>query len=221
MRRKRPLRSLALLALPLLLSTPALAGSEVNFFGGEKSLDLELGPSDAVLSPLEDQTEFGVLFTWAGADWPVSLAVDILLSDEDVGESYSYYYAGYNYNLSATVKAEVREINLGVRKYWGGGKFQGYVGGGPAIINVDVSIAGSVTGGPVPLNLAESDDDAGFVYWLNGGVVWRIGRRFNAGVDVRLSNADVEIFPDPSEDNEFDGGGTHIGAFFGFRWGER
>jgi hypothetical protein len=221
MRRTRPLRSLALLALPLLLlSTPALAGGEVNLFGGEKSLDLDLGPGDSALNPLEDQTELGVLFTWAGADWPVSLAVDILFSDEDVSDSYSYYYYGYYYDVSATIEADVREINLGVRKYWGGEKFQGYVGGGPAIINVEVSLSGTITSGPITLSLSESDDDTGFGYWLNGGIVWRFNRRFHAGVDVRLSDADVEPFAEPGEDAEFDGGGTHIGAFLGFRWGE-
>ena len=106
MKRKRPLLLLSMLALPLcFLSSPVLAGGEVNFLFGQKDLDLELDPADQGLSPLEDQTGFAVLFTF-GKDWPVSLAVDILTTDESVSASYSYTYYGYSYTFTGSIDAE-------------------------------------------------------------------------------------------------------------------
>ncbi len=183
---KRPLLVAGIVALLfLLLPMSTTAAGEVNFFLGQKMLD------DGDWKPFEDQTEFGAAFTFGG-DWPVSLAVDILVSEDD--SSISYY--GY------TVTGRTTELNVGVRKMFGERKVQPYVGGGLAFIDAEISAGGG----------GLSDSDIGL--WANAGLLFRIGKRFNLGIDVRYSDAEVTI-----AGFDIDAGGTHYGALIGFRWG--
>jgi len=208
----------------MLIPAMALAGGDVALLIGQKDLDLDLNPSDpfdALLGPLEDQSEFGVMFNFSGDGWPVSLAVDVLLADDDVTGSYSYYYPGYG-TVTADVKFDVQtiEINVGVRKQFGEGKFRGYVGGGGDFITLDADASATLTAVGFPtITDSESDSDSGFGYWLNGGFIAQVGQKVNVGLDARLTGADLEIFPEPGFDDSFDAGGFHIGAFVGFRWG--
>ena len=216
MRRKLPILFLFLLVAAA--TAPVWAGGgEVNLFYGQKDLDLDLDSSDDFLSPLEDQTEYGILFTY-GHSWPVAIAIDILQSSEDVSYSYDYTYAPYTYTVDASLDADVMEIDLGVRKYFGKNKFQFYVGGGVAFIDFEATIRGTVDSVPpqvgLPVSINESESDNGTGYWLNAGAVWRAGSWFNLGVDVRYSDADVTLGED-----SFDAGGTHYGAYVGFQWG--
>ncbi len=198
------------------LCTSAMAGGEVNLFYGQKNMDFGIdlsgAPSDArsAINDLEKQDEWGVLFTW-GHDWPVALAVDVLFSSQDETLSYTYvpqtYGVGYTYNLK--VEVETREIDLGVRKYFLE-KVQVYVGGGLAYINGDVKF--SIPG----TSLSASEDDNGIGFFLNAGVVWRAGKWFNLGADLRWSDASGD-FPD-TFDQSVDLGGTHYGIFVGGRW---
>jgi hypothetical protein len=63
------------------------------------------------------------------------------------------------------------------------------------------------------------DDDDGFGYWMNGGVIWRM-KRVSVALDVRWSKADVEV-NNPIFDvtNKFNGGGFHFGAMVGYQFG--
>ncbi len=199
--------------LAFLFLTPALAGGQVNLFVGQKDLDLGLAPDEDFLSPLEDQTEYGILFAFEGEDWPIALAIDVLLTPgEDVSASYSYY----GYSVSGKIELETRELNAGVRKYFGD-RFQGYVGGGLAYIEAEVTASLTVNAPGIPNlpSVSESQSESELGYWLNGGILYRIGERVNIGLDLRYSDASVDI-----DTESLDIGGLHYGAFVGFRWGE-
>ena len=90
-----------------------------------------------------------------------------------------------------------------VRKMFGERKVQPYVGGGLAYIDGEIEVS------------SVSVSYAGIGFWANGGVLFRIGSRFNLGIDVRYSDAEIEPLPGA----KLDAGGTHVGLLVGFRWG--
>ncbi len=49
---------------------------------------------------------------------------------------------------------------------------------------------------------------------FNGGAFWRLGKRFNIGVDVRLSTGEVRIFGE-----DVQAGGVTTGLLLGWGWG--
>lgn len=174
----------------------AWAGGNVNVMFGQKNLD-----DDDYWEPVEDQTEYGIMFDFKANDnWPISIAVDVLFSDDD-GESYSPY-------LGANVEyeGETQEFNLGVRKYFPvTPQFKPYVGGGLAYISAEYS--GSYAG------VSVSDDDSEVGFWLGGGAVFTFAERINIGVDLRYSQAEVSLFGVDGE-----AGGSHFLVFAGLHF---
>jgi len=216
MRNRSWWRSGLIWLVPLLLVTPAL-GADASLLLGQKKLDLNLDSSD--LKPLEDQNFVGVLLNFGGKEWPVSLAVDLIFASDDVSDSYSYTYYGYTYSYSAKVSVDTSELDVGVRKFFGENKVQGYVGGGMAYIDAEVSIDASVSGPFLPtISISDSESDNGIGYFLNGGVRFQVGPRVHVGLDVRYSDVSVDFGQNSAGDN-IDIGGTYYGAFVGFRWG--
>ncbi len=178
--------------LVLLLSTPAHAGGNVNFFAGQKMLDKD------DWEPLEDQQEFGVLVDFGGKDWPVHIAVDVLRSETD--ETFDL---GTN-QLKLTGKTQ--EINVGIRKIWDlNNEARPYVGVGVA--NIEGDLETEVFGVPV------SVDDSAIGYWVNVGIFGTLAKHFNIGLDLRYSAADLTI-----EGVDIQAGGTHIGLLLGYHW---
>lgn len=160
----------------------------VNFFLGQKSLD-----SDD-WSPLDEQGEFGVLVDFRQSHWPVSVAIDILVSADEATE------------LGIRFEGITSEINGGIRKIWevSGSSFRPYIGGGLAIISAELEGTSFTT---------VSDDDSSLGIWLNGGVYWTLGRSFNLGLDLRYSRAEVNIFG-----VDVEAGGAHAGLILGYHW---
>lgn len=204
--------------VPLLLVAPALAG-DASLLIGRKDLDLDLDPGDDFLEPLEEQEFYGVMLNFGGEDWPVSLAIDLILADDDVSDSYSYSYYGYTYSYSAKVEIDTQEIDVGVRKFFGENRVQGYVGGGAAYIDGEVSIDASVSGPFFSFDISESESDSGFGFYLNGGVRFLLGQRAHVGLDVRYSDVTID-FDQNAGGDDLDIGGLYYGAFVGFRWGQ-
>ena len=101
----------------------------VNFFLGQKSLD----SND--WEPLDEQGEFGVLVDWKQVSWPVSIAIDILVSADEATI------------LGTPVDAITSEINGGVRKIWEvtGSSVRPYIGGGLALISADIEVRDFIT----------------------------------------------------------------------------
>ena len=228
---KPALASAAALAL-LLTAGPALAEmkGEANLFLGMKDYsedDFENIPvfNEDTLDT-SSATEYGLGFSFGNVDWPVMIAVDVLMASDDDSTTYEFLDASYTY------KAEIdtTELNLGVRKFWTNHeKFHPYVGGGLAWIDAEAELC--LSGEFLPRKASgetlfeASDSDSGIGYWLNGGVLWRLGKGFQLGFDVRYSDADAEFeldeeMPGKQEDmkEKFDTGGVHYGLLVGYRW---
>jgi opacity protein-like surface antigen len=172
-------------------------------------------------------TEYGVGASFGGVDWPVLIAVDILMGSDDDSLTRNYY--GYDYKYKAEL--DTMEVHLGVRKFWANHeKFHPYIGGGLAYIDAEAKL--TLYGEElIPLRqvnellFEECYDDSGTGFWLGGGVMWRITPMFSLGLDLRYSDAsvDFEIEEDierqPAMVSEsFDVGGMHYGLQLGFRW---
>ncbi|MGH9868076.1 MAG: hypothetical protein ACREAA_07935 [Candidatus Polarisedimenticolia bacterium] len=207
--RNRVARAEALLgvaALVLLAAGPceAAGAGQVNLFGGIKSLD------DSVWEPAESQPEFGVEISVGGAGWPVMIAIDGFMSEDEADEG------------ALTRTGSTRELALGVRKIWQKGRVHPYIGGGLNHIEAEVETDAPpppATPGlnffpePDPDGGTTSDSDSGFGAWAGGGIFWRLGPYVNLGVSVRLSGANVEF-----RDEEAQAGGLHAGVLLGFGW---
>jgi opacity protein-like surface antigen len=218
-------KQLLLLAVAVALAvTPALAewGGEVNLFLGEKKL------SDDNLDDLEDETDFslsdqfewGIASSFGNVDWPVMIAVDLLMADSDD----SYTYEGF-YDYTYSVEIETTELAVGVRKFWAvNDKFEPYVGGGLAYVKAEACLEFTSDAAPFKQysdSLSFDENDIG--YWINGGGMWRFNDKFHLGIDVRYSDAkvdfdDVDLEKQPEGSGEFEAGGFHYGILFGYRW---
>lgn len=171
-----------------LMTTPVFAEmtGNINGFLGQKTLD-----SDD-WGQLDQQLEIGAMFDMRGTNWPVSIAADLLGSSDD---------ATIN---GVDVTGTTVELNIGARMVFDltGSQLHPYVGGGLALISAEKENAAGV-----------SDDDTGTGYWVGGGAYWRFANNINLGMDVRYSNADVDVF-----NTTIEAGGTHVGLLAGYHW---
>jgi opacity protein-like surface antigen len=160
----------------------------VNAFLGQKTLDKD------DWEPADEQAEFGVLVDFKPREWPVSIAIDLLASVDEV------IVAG------VTLEASTSEFDVGIRKVWqvAGSSIRPYIGGGIAFVGAEIKET-SFT------NI--SVDDSGTGIWLNGGVYWTLGQNFNLGLQLRYSQADVTFFG-----TEVEAGGNHVGVIAGYHW---
>lgn len=168
----------------------------INAFLGAKVLD-----EDDWLA--NEHGEIGALIDFAGKDWPVHIAVDLLSSSGD--------FDGLVYSPSRGVtyyeeKVKTREMDLGVRKYWNvGGNMYPYLGGGLAFVKLKAE-------GRYPGEPSFSDSGSGTGLWLGGGIQWRINQ-LNIGFSIRASGANVEL-----RGNDYHAGGGHSALIVGYHW---
>jgi len=172
--------------ISLSVSTQPTEAGDVNFFLGQKQLEGEF-------DPIQEQPEFGAQITVGPRDWPVKIAIDILASSDD------------DRVAGVEIEASTSEIDVGARRIWIKGKARPFFGGGLALVNAELQTA-------VPPFVIE-DDDSGVGLWISGGAFWRIGARFNVGVEARISRAEVKFF---GRDTEV--GGEHFGVLLGWGW---
>jgi hypothetical protein len=192
--------AVVILAAASLTVPPALADADghVNFFLGQKSLD-----SDD-WAPIDDQFEFGAVMSFGQESWPVHIAVDVLgsVGQEDVYDDLLG---------SVTLTGSTFEVDTGVRKIWKKGKTLPYIGAGVSVI-----------GAALELDNGFSSVDAnggGFGFWAGGGVFWRLGTRFNIGLDLRYSAAEVDLdFGSGVVAHDVSAGGLQLGLLLGFGW---
>lgn len=156
-------------------------------------------------APLEGQAEWGAVTAVAFEGWPVHIALDLLVASDD--SSTSVPLVGI-----VEEETEAREIALGVRKFWEGEPTLGYLGAGLSMLSVEAEVRE-----PGSVIRAEEDTTA---FWLGGGVLWRVWRRLELGVDLRWSQAEADLnFDDGSVDPRVEVGGIHVGVMVGFSWG--
>lgn len=179
--------------------SPALADADghVNFLIGQKSI------ADSDAEPVDSGLAFGAIMSFGKTDWPIHIAVDVL----------SYASSGARFAVDVT--AATLEGAVGVRKIWQVGKARPYVGAGVGLVGADFEYDNKFGG-------SRFDDEAygnGFGPWAGGGVFWRLGERFNLGLDLRWNQAEVDIVSDSGQTLEdVDVGGFSYGLTLGFGW---
>jgi hypothetical protein len=189
--------------------TVAAGSGDVNLILGERVADEELFEENDV----DRQPQLGVAVTLDLG--PVALAIDLLSSSEDATQSLPS-------ELPRTVETEVGtlELDVGVRKHWGT-KNRVYVGGGFAYLRLDAKQTDSGTLVPdIDYTYTVLDDSGdGFGLWLNAGYLYRFGEHFNVGVDVRFSDAEVDLAPPGGgESITLGAGGLQYGLQVGYHW---
>jgi len=180
---------LAVALMLLFVSTNANAWTgNANAFLGQKTLDQD------DWEPADKQAEFGVLVDFKQNQWPVSIAIDLLASVDEVTV------------LGVNLEASTTELDVGVRKIWEveGSSIRPYIGGGIAFVGAEIKETSFTS-------LTFSDNGTGI--WLNGGIYWTLGQSFNLGLDLRYTQADVTFFGE-----DVKAGGTHAGIILGYHW---
>jgi len=185
---------LAAAAVTCFPARAAESDGHVDFFLGQKDLNSDYW------KPIGSQPEFGAVMSFGQDDWPVHIAVDVLLS---VGQESRYDTFLGNTNTTGWTF----EVDVGVRKIWKKGKVRPYLGGGLSSILTGLK---SNSGGYV--NSDERDQGSGV--WAGTGVLFRLGQKFELGLDVRYSSSWVE-FGDVYGGG-LDGGGFQYGILLGF-----
>lgn len=186
------------LCLLVIASAPFALAMEVNinFLLGSKGLD------DDDWGDADRQSAFAVETTFGETSWPVYVALD-LLGSVHYDEFQVLFPRGEVDVFQATT-----EFDFGVRKIWKSGKARPFVGGGFGIIGGSQEI-------PTGIGLLTVDDsDATLGMWFNGGAFWRLGKKFNIGVDFRLSGGEVTLFG-----QDVQAGGATLGLLLGWGWG--
>ncbi len=179
-----------------LISIITIAGSEmsafgqsdwtgnVNFFLGAKALE------ENEWEPVEDQVELGIEIDFRQQNWPVSIAIDLLVAaDED-----DFF--------GANIESKTSELNIGVRKIWDKSPHvRPFIGGGVSFISGEFKAFGF------------SEDDSAMGFWIGGGVYWTLTEHFNLGLELKASSAEITLF-----DVDVNAGGGHFGLLIGYHW---
>jgi len=198
----------ALLLLLVFAVLPAWAGGSANLLLGQKWL------ADDRLDAAGVDTQFvyGVAVT-LDFDWPVDLAFDLTQSSAD-----DTLDLGSGFALDTDV--DTLEFDAGVRKLWGD-RLQPFVGGGVSWIRLSAEQVEQVpagAGGTTSVPVVD-DSGSGVGFWLNAGLLYRVGSHFNVGLDLRYSDADADLQPVGSDDSvNLDSGGTQVGLLLGYHW---
>jgi opacity protein-like surface antigen len=238
----------AILALSGLLGAgAAFAAGEVgsiNFTLGAKRLtsDWDLGApeatadGDSVLSRA-GQAALGVELTWGREGWPVMVALDVLHSYDDGLERFPAINLGTLIIPPADVRrrASTLEIGLGARRSFPTKAFTPYIGAGGSFVrgNVLREMSDPSQGTYGALVASSHDEDAGFGYWVGGGLYRRLGPRMQIGLAGRYSKATLSI-PEmkvvgeqggylmvPGDRTDIEAGGTHFAVIAGWSFPAR
>ena len=191
---------IAFLALvPFLLSASVASAQDqwtgnINVFFGQKNLDKD------DWEPVEEQSEFGIEVDFRKKDWPVNIAIDVLVSSDD--QSIIDPFFG-----QVDLEGKTKEFNIGIRKIWDEhSSVRPFIGGGLSYIRAEAEVT-------IPSLGSASESDTGIGIWLGGGVYFTLGEHFNLGVELKYSDADVTLF-----DVDAAAGGTHYGLLAGYHW---
>ena len=190
---KPTLRSLALMIVLAIAAAPALAEGNANFLIGGRQLD------EDQWDPLDQQGVVGVTVDFGGADWPIHLETGFYGSSDDEND--------FGGPFDVEVTGSVAEVFFGVNKTWEPGeRIRPFVGGGLADVIADLEIDTAIGD--------TDDDDSSLGAYVHGGVFWRLGKRFNIGLDARIvTGTDITLFTEDGDADYFQGG-----LVLGFGW---
>jgi hypothetical protein len=187
------------LTLAALAPASVQASGNANFTIGERSLGDEWGP-------LDGQPMLGATVDWGPDDWPVHFAWGINGSADSQDEYYG----------NGEISAAFAELSFGalwlpirdkpVRPYLGAG-----IASVSAVYELDYY-----------WGYARDVDDQDFGYYANAGVYWRLGPRFNLGVDLRYgwgTEFDLSFESKFEEQYRVEGDYLAFSLLLGFGWG--
>ncbi|MGD8375070.1 MAG: hypothetical protein PVF68_02940 [Acidobacteriota bacterium] len=169
----RVTRMLTILVVCLALSPTIWADSRGNLnfvFAGRAYEDND------TWDPVDTQFAWGVDFDFGLPHWPVNWAFQFNGASQDKNIAVGSVLVPY--------ELQVLEFSTGVVKYWGK-VTRPYIGGGISLVNVDTTSLVTAPGTSV--------DDTTIGGYVDLGIIWRIGKLFNIGVDIRGMYADVEL----------------------------
>jgi len=189
------LRKLILPLAMILIATPAMAGGNANFILGSRGLDHDFW------TPVNGQAVLGTQVDFGKEGWPIHLEVGTQIS------------VGYEKDFIGTsdVAGSVSELDFGVNKTWvTKGATRPFIGGGMAAVGASYVIE-------VPGGDDIDDHDGSLGAYFHGGAFWRLGSRFNIGVDGRfLVGSKITLFGD-----EGDADYLQLGMILGWGWPAR
>lgn len=209
-------RRYVVVVLVVLAAAAAAARGEtnLNFVLGKKFLDSEDWPTD------DDQGALSLLSTFGSESWPVQIAIDVLASAASE-DSFRISRPGIEIRGEEITQSTL-ELDVGVRKIWRTGRARPFVGGGLALIwgrqersffvPPPLDIEGN-EGIPQPSVIVSEEDEAPGL-WLDGGIFWRLGRKFNLGLEARFSSAELGFMF-----RDVQAGGVSLGLILGWGWG--
>ena len=192
----------ALVLVPILLALApggALAGGNANFTIGERSLGDEWGP-------LDGQLMLGATVDWGPDDWPVHFAWGLNASADSEEEYYG----------NGEISAAIAELSFGA--LWlpiRNKAVRPYLGAGIASTSVVYEL-------DYYWGYSRDVDDQDFSYYANAGVYWRLGPRFNLGIDLRYgwgSEFDLSFETKFEEQYRVEGDYLAFSLLLGFGWG--
>lgn len=212
----RPVRYFVVAAAILFAAGSAAVHAEtnLNFVLGKKYLDSTDWPVGG------DQLSVSFLSTFGPRSWPVQIAIDFLVSGTS-DNSFEISRPGFEIT-GDEVHQGTYELDVGVRKIWRSDRARPFVGGGLAIISalqerVDFVLPPPETRHPDaiprPLLITSQEDEA-LGAWIDGGIFWRLGKRFNIGLEARFSRAELSF-----TGREVQAGGFNLGLILGWGWG--
>ena len=190
------------------------AETNLNFVLGKKYLDSDDWPVG------DNQGSLSFLSTFGPRSWPIQIAIDLMVSGF-TESSFEIDRPGVEITGDDVVQATY-ELGVGVRKIWRTGRARPFVGGGLAIIwarqgRVEFLLPPPEGDHPdvitrPPMIISEEDEAPGA--WVDGGIFWRLGKRFNIGLEARYSRAELSF-----TGREVQAGGFNLGLILGWGWG--
>ena len=185
----------AAIVLAVVGITDARAGGDANFVLGMRSMDDSFWDDPVV--DFDRQTLLGVNVDFGGKGWPVQLMASL--------------HNSWKVDDSPTFDQLVWVVDLGFGFVWVGNQDGGvrpYIGAGISSVGVFVDL-------DYTDDAADTDDaDHSLGFFADGGVFFRLGSKFNIGIDLRVvRGTEVTIFG-----NETDADYEQIGMIFGFGW---
>ena len=181
------------------------AGGNANFILGSRGLDGDFwGETDS-------QGVFGVQVDFGPDKWPVKVALGLSVSAAE-SDDFGCVFCGIDDHDGPILGA--RSLTSGVFEFSSGVLYQPrkermtrpYVGGGLAFIGAGQEVSRGL--------VVVDDDDTTVGFYVNGGVTWRLGKRFNIGVDARVvTGTSLELFGKKGDANY-----GQLGLVLGWGW---
>lgn len=182
---QKPLKLLVMAVALVVAATPALASGNANFFLGQRALQTDLDEFD----DLEDQSAFGAQVDFKTGDLPFSWVAGLHLSSKSEDVNFP--------GGAGEITVDIAELSFGLGWIFGSKNMHPYVGGGLTLQ------AGQVT---IEQGSSEFDEDKTSPgLYVDGGIYWRLGSRFNLGVGARIvGGTDYEVEDSGGGEQSFD-----------------